>query len=652
MPDEIPPGTTRAAVVVGVNKTGTLPPLQAAASGAHDIQKWLADHEGYHVTPVTDAAGSAVTLMDVITAVRRYVDLGTLETLVVYFAGHGYLNGQSEIWLLSGAPDNPIEAINLQESAEFARNSNIANVVFIADTCRSTPQSLRANNITGGSIFPNRDPGNVDPEVDRFFATRPGDAAVEISVNEARTEYRGLFSEVLREMFTDPAASDIQIIKRNGKDIPVIMSRTLRDRLPDVFVNRAKAISAAIRQKPMLRLECDPDVYIAEAQNMPPPQPPDVVTRGGIPITKAGPAAMPKPPVQSFAEAAQDLVMSTRLPTGPTVVVRGGDDVSPSGELTSQLIIEAARQKQEHHSAHFETRCGVTISGTSITEAVGFQGVWVTTEDVGQENNRVRIHSAENDWGPNINFGSVALKFSTGTGTIIAAIPGYVASLIVRDGNVISVSYLPAEGSRNWGEYLAFKDQIDEHRAIVATAARHGVLAVNRDDAKAFAKTIRRFKVGDPTLGLYAALAYAQVGLHRDIASVQFYMRRDIHADFFDVWMLAGGGEKPMPVVPVCPMLNQSWDYLRPRNVATPNILGTAERRQALWTTFADHAMPAIMDAAREGLLDQSGISTDHEAEAIAASIRAAESGAFDQGALLDKDDKSNQRNMSEGSQE
>lgn len=40
---------------------------------------------------------------DVKDAVGKYVDLGTLEQLVLYFAGHGYLNGTSrnpwrEIW--------------------------------------------------------------------------------------------------------------------------------------------------------------------------------------------------------------------------------------------------------------------------------------------------------------------------------------------------------------------------------------------------------------------------------------------------------------------------------------------------------------------------------------------------------------------------
>jgi len=94
----------RAAVAIGVNKTGGLTPLRAAVSGAKQVAEWLTG-EGLQVSCLVDDAGP-VTIDAVKRAIKTYVDLGTLEQLVIYFAGHGYLNGTAETWLLSGAPGN------------------------------------------------------------------------------------------------------------------------------------------------------------------------------------------------------------------------------------------------------------------------------------------------------------------------------------------------------------------------------------------------------------------------------------------------------------------------------------------------------------------------------------------------------------------
>ncbi len=51
---DIPPGATRAAVVIGVDLTNGLRELNGAASGAVDMGDWL-HAEGYHVTVHSDA---------------------------------------------------------------------------------------------------------------------------------------------------------------------------------------------------------------------------------------------------------------------------------------------------------------------------------------------------------------------------------------------------------------------------------------------------------------------------------------------------------------------------------------------------------------------------------------------------------------------
>jgi hypothetical protein len=88
---------TRAAVVIGVNQAGDLPPLNGAVSGAAMVGDWLSK-EGFEVTLITDEDQQQrpVTRVQIFNAIRALVSRGTLEQLVIYFSGHGYISGYSE----------------------------------------------------------------------------------------------------------------------------------------------------------------------------------------------------------------------------------------------------------------------------------------------------------------------------------------------------------------------------------------------------------------------------------------------------------------------------------------------------------------------------------------------------------------------------
>ncbi len=136
----------KAAIVIGVNKTGDLPVLNAAVLGATQVADWLR-REDFQVKKSFDTKRPVVA-SDLYTAIDKLIDQGTLEQLVIYFSGHGFLNNGSEHWMLSGAPDNPNEAVSLQESTELSRRCGIPSVVFISDACRSVPQTLRAAGVS------------------------------------------------------------------------------------------------------------------------------------------------------------------------------------------------------------------------------------------------------------------------------------------------------------------------------------------------------------------------------------------------------------------------------------------------------------------------------------------------------------------------
>ena len=74
----------------------------------------------------------------------------------------------------------------------------------------------------------------------------------------------------------------------------------------------------------------------------------------------------------------------------------------------------------------------------------------------------------------------------------------------------------------------------------------------------------------DPTLGLYAASAYADADILEEVRSVRDYMRIDLGVDLFDVAMLSDEFSRLLPrekTVPFLPMLSQGWNLLRVKGV-------------------------------------------------------------------------------------
>lgn len=590
---DIPAGTTRAAVVIGVDRTGNLHPLAAATKGALQMEAWLAG-ESYHVIALTDKDNGKVRFADVFDAVAACVKCPTMKTLVVYFAGHGYYSVGSEIWLLSGAPDNPNEAVNLAESTIAARASGLQNVVFIADTCRSVPQALPGNNVRGGCIFTNRVPMTAMP-IDFFYATLPGDVAVEVATDAARQNYDGLFTLALRELHDAAPEGDVCEVEQSGQQVTVLPNRKMRTRLPEYFAMKVRGLGALISQKPALFIESDEPFHIARAKIAP-----AVSGRGDSIFKTVGVEAfaLDGPAPKTLEQAASDLISRGAIPPEP--VVRLPDDDAAGIKLAR----EARNQRAAAPEVGFETQCGVAVSGSSIVEAFPLGGIAGEIEGPGLADNKYRVQNNPGDYGPCQKHGSVVLRFTEGTGTIVAAIPGYIAALIVKDGAVISVTYSPAPNSPAWQYYQYSREQAEQKRAIVATAARHGILAMDRKEAEKFAKVVRVDKSNDPTLGIYAALAYSGVGLREDALSVLHFMQNDLDANLFDVWLFAGADEAEKakrPLVPICPMLSQGWDYLRPLGVAVPDELDSKARLQSLWTTFTREAMDEIMTSAHEG---------------------------------------------------
>ena len=193
---------SRAAVLIGVNRTGKLPKLADAVEGARRMETWaLAPPQAMkreNVLLFTDER-APISIGEIRRAIRDLVESGTIEQLIVYFAGHGVNIRYNEYWLLSEAPVDTSAAVNVDGSVALARYCGIPHVVFISDACRTAAEGVQALGITGGEIFPNDPVPGPEGSVDIFFGTTLGRPALEVKdPGDSSGAFEAIYTSTLR----------------------------------------------------------------------------------------------------------------------------------------------------------------------------------------------------------------------------------------------------------------------------------------------------------------------------------------------------------------------------------------------------------------------------------------------------------------------
>ena len=571
----------RAAVVIGVDKVGSLPRLHAAASGAGSVAEWLTG-EGFDVKLLIDDK-KPVKVSDLFDAVAAFTLRPTLEQLVLDFAGHGFINGSFEYWVLSGAPDNPNEAVSVGESIYLAKQTSIPNVVIISDACRSRAESLGTERVRGSLIFPNRGSRpSVIPDVDVFYATLVGDPSWEVSVQQSAGAFVGIFTSTFLDAYRHPDES--MIAKKGGKD--VIPNGRLKPYLVREVPRRAQAASILITQRPDVQVVSGESQYLGQ-----------VTTANRVPVD-AGPAP---PTVSGVAYASFDQIARWR--SGP-VIADPGVTLTPqlqslaqsSGFTDSAVKIIQARG----FAANVPPHTGLVVTGASVASVRAGADIHVKVSSENTDHVLVDIELLK------ARAGSVAIRFTDGSGFVFAALKDYVGSVVVDQNGVASVSYVPAHSNPFYDVSLREQEHLAALHAVVATSARFGVFRIeggrnNQADARKLGDTIRILKGYDATLGIYAAYAYAQADIDEQVRSVRGFMRDVYGAELFDLGLLSGAlngvSVKISPdLVPVFPMLTQGWNLLRVKDVRLPIPIAKARDylRPSLWTTFTPAGMEVI----------------------------------------------------------
>jgi hypothetical protein len=603
---EVPRGSAmprrRGAVVIGVNKTGGLPVLESSAIGAEAFGRWLAS-EDFEVSVITDAGGP-VTPTRISEAIESFVRPGNCYQLIIYFSGHGYWKNDGELWLLTDAPADANAAISWIETAEFAKDCGIPNVVLVSDACRSIPTSPQALRVRGSVIFPNETVQRARAKIDKFMAAAIGTAAYEVKIGNAK---ENVFTRCFLNAFTSPDPEMIQDLNVDGEIIKVIPNRRLAKYLQREVPALLSTINVQINQVPDAEVLSDDDAYIGRARSVPSMrlerfQRLDPRSLGDIAdvTARAEPRRSTSAPVVHLREVA-DMTFARAL--DETL------HVSPERMRSLERLAEAsgfndalAQASTLSNVTNFKSQWGFAVLGEPIADAIVANGEQLPVVAAGGK--RPGIVNIGDHLGPAC---TVLIRFTNGRATPLAALQGFIGHVLVSDQAVINVSYIPSDNSDRWRDYIHRRDRLARLRAAASAAVRFGVFRLDeKKSAAQLAEDIRVLKGLDPSLGLYAAYAYSQADQRDDIDSVREIMSQDLQADLFDVAMLTrqfATISQTSRVVPFCPMLTQGWNLLRARGVQLPRVLDEAEDEleQGLWTTFKPIRAQLIFDAARRG---------------------------------------------------
>jgi Caspase domain len=603
----------RAVVAIGVKNSGGLMPLESAPQNAHDVAKWLGAEGFENVVIITDDE-KPVTRHQISNTVRAIVNEQVYDQVVVYFSGHGIWKNRDELWLLSEAPGDEDTAVSWESSVSQAWYCGIPSVVMISDACRTRGNEQHEDQ-RGGTIFPlDKRPGWVKVDTLRAAAINTPAFEIKLKANQlgagepANDEIISVFTYCLRQAYIKPDPDMVLTLEEDGEKLAVVPNRRLENFVRREVAAVLKKAARRLTQEPEVRVPSEESVYIARVEAL--PSPPHVATgslRSVIERTLAATQSiLPDAvwqytaPIPYVGQIADTYILKSLAPEAPVPLERLDVLARRSGFTDALAAVRASAEQV----AGLETT-GFTVGGIGVLDAAATPGVAAQIRAKGDARAPAVISVSMSD---DRSAGTVVLRLSNRNGVPLAALGGYVGHVVVEDGAVAAVKYIPAKDAPRWGEYAARRDAIESLRDRVAAAARLGVLRLDdKADAKDLADRIRKQKAFDPALGLYAAYAYAQAGQEDQVRSILDYMHQDLFADLYDVAMLArviSGPTQSRPMLaPFCPLLTQGWNLLRTRRLVLPKILDDAQDHlvPALWTTFSPERAAMIIDAVRTG---------------------------------------------------
>lgn len=567
----------RAAVCIGVAKRDGLPKLKVACQGAKDVHEWaLANGIDSYLFTDDEGEGS-VTVDQPKKKIKELIKPSNLDQLIIYFSGHGWNIRRQEYWLLSGDEEDD-QAVNLAEAEMRARYCGVPHVVFLSDACRTPPPDTQTQSIAGDPLFPNSDYEGPENQVDIFWACTLGTPSLEIKDPNDSAKRHAVFTDVLLAALKGTYRDILQPEPPSFVLRPRPLHKLLADRVP---ARIADLLKTPVKQRPDARISSDETAWLARFDNVPlaGPAPKGLRTRSMKGIAPPKPAAAPPPSATTVAREAAERAVSD---PSAALLHLGNSAVPEAHAIAGAVVSEAAPEGPDH----FETMCGFKIRGAKVRNATAGRS-HVDVFDSWLVRVGLPVDRCDN----------VLFELEDGRAIVLPAIPYLIATLSFSGGELRNVAYEPSANSPLWADYAQKKGELTVMRSLIAASADIGGFRLEGADAETLTERIRFLKGLDPTMALYAAYSYHNLGGKRDeLRKMQEYLREGLEgATLFDVAMLADFKVDMERTVPFVPMLSQGWSLVGAVRGVPPEI---AELRKyvgpSLWTVFDEGALPTL----------------------------------------------------------
>jgi len=573
----------RVIILIGVIKSPSpaLKDLAAVESSVAAMASW-AREQGFQekdIVTLTDRE-EPLLVRRIQDSVRALLKDGDVDQLIVYFSGHGVVVGLSEFWLLSDSRNFPNESVNVVGSVEAARYCNVPHVVFISDACRTAAAGLNLQVMQGSFIFPTPT-SSMERPVDQFFATALGDPAHEVRKDDET--YEAIYTETLVSGLRFQAKECIQIRESGGKKAEFVcpdpLDNYLTATVPKVLV--ARGVTRA--QVPIARLTSRSDAWLATR---------DLDESNDVPDTDWT--------ARSMSKASNHLIVPG-VRTGFEEAMAGHgmfslDAVDDDRDLILKLpeeTMDLLEQQAEADAASFGGNfddfgivTGFVIRGDEFQD-------WTTSGRANGDSKaftQIRLEPEKQS--------SVVLKFSSGSGTILPAIPHYIGALTVRDGLLVDVAYLPAVRPAG-----GTRRAVGRLHGLMSAATRAGIFLPSGSGIAALRQLVSEFGRHDLSLLLFASYALYNLQQSGKIRFLEQDLTNWCDGSFFDLGMLGEARKGPLEVrtATQTPLLSMGWPLLSARGYSLPESLVRLPETLApsLWSTFNRDGVTLLMSAIR-----------------------------------------------------
>lgn len=555
----------KCAVIIGVNKTGNLPQLSEAVNSAQRFEEW-AKKQNFDTSLHIDETNPVIS-RDIFNAVLGFVKEQSYDLMIIYFSGHGILRAVGdEKWLLSEAPINPNEAINVLSSKMLARMAKIPHVVFISDACRSLPNHHQIASVSGSEIFPISINTHYMAQVDMFYATSPFSSAFEVKSSPDASTYNAIYTDCLLDALEGKVPNILlPLYKQTKPKTYVIPAHYLGEYLRKTVPKKLRKTNLSLSQYPDSEITSQyPKQYLAEFDKAP-----SII------------------PQENYLLA--ESLEPHRSPTKGRFTIFSALKKAIHFSKNNHIDLKSY-YSQIQSSLHKNTspKAAFVVTGVEHMDLIVPDSIIIQQE---KQNGAIYLLTEA------LVETTLLVILENGHGIPLTIIPKFTGILTLKNNQVLNIDYIPSLPKLENHSY--------QQRSLMSTGTIIGINPLAQIPIKDTLASLNYFftkkRKIDPILELQLITAYFQIGNLSAIDQLILNLNKSSNPLLLDSYILLqlSGYEELLnqrKVYSFCPLMAQTWSYLNISQLTHKTTLqGLAQHLvPSLWTTFTPQGVALL----------------------------------------------------------